>query len=324
MATARPFAYNTGSTISGTIQVGSLSVGTPTSGFTDSPQYWNGADEDLGYVIAGSVPDNSQPSPVSGKTGSVQFWRSSALTENSFIITANYLTGQSFTGGTQASDYLTSNGYWNSWVDIPTIEYIGITYTGTNATNYTFNNVNNGGPGLIAVVIHCGNNVYYSDLSNQKIGGVAATQVTTNQNTKIIYRYISSTATTTSVSFTLSSPPDYGLAISVFRIRNNVSNTPYTTDTTGVNLAGQVIYNFGTIPEKACVLVGSTLTNAASPSSNTFTLATEKYDTGPSNQFKYSAGTYITTTTGNLQIRSTWNGGGSFGASIDGTGIIWL
>jgi hypothetical protein len=36
MATARPFAYNTGSTISGTIQVGDLSVGTPTTGFTGS------------------------------------------------------------------------------------------------------------------------------------------------------------------------------------------------------------------------------------------------------------------------------------------------
>ena len=119
MATARPFAYNTGSTIPGTIQVGSLSVGTPTSGFTDSPQYWNGADEDLGYVIAGSVPDNSQPSPVSGKTGSVQFWRSSALTESSFIEIANYVTGQSFVSGDAASIYLTSNGYWNSWV-LPT------------------------------------------------------------------------------------------------------------------------------------------------------------------------------------------------------------
>jgi len=49
MATARPFAYNTGSTITGTIQIGSLAVGTPTLGFTENPKWWNGPDEDLVY-----------------------------------------------------------------------------------------------------------------------------------------------------------------------------------------------------------------------------------------------------------------------------------
>jgi len=39
MATANPFAYNTGAVINGTIQVGNLSVGTPTSGFTSTPQF---------------------------------------------------------------------------------------------------------------------------------------------------------------------------------------------------------------------------------------------------------------------------------------------
>jgi hypothetical protein len=64
MATARPFAYNTGSLISGTIQVGDLAVGFPTSGFTDSPQFWNGPDEELGYVIAQVVSGNTQPTQV--------------------------------------------------------------------------------------------------------------------------------------------------------------------------------------------------------------------------------------------------------------------
>ena len=64
MATASPFAYNTGGTIPGTQQVGFLSVGTPTSGFTNNPQYWNGPDEELGYVIAVSVSGNTQPTPV--------------------------------------------------------------------------------------------------------------------------------------------------------------------------------------------------------------------------------------------------------------------
>jgi hypothetical protein len=64
MSTSRSFAYNTGSPIAGTIQVGSLSVGTPLSGFTNNPKYWNGPDEDLGYVIAIPVSGNTQPTPI--------------------------------------------------------------------------------------------------------------------------------------------------------------------------------------------------------------------------------------------------------------------
>ena len=65
MATARPFAYNTGAGITGTDQVGDLAVGTPTSGFASTGlPWWNGPDEDLGYVIAQSVPGNTQPTQV--------------------------------------------------------------------------------------------------------------------------------------------------------------------------------------------------------------------------------------------------------------------
>jgi hypothetical protein len=64
MATTRPFAYNTSGPIAGTIQVGDLAVGFPTSGFTNSPQFWNGPDEELGYVIAQAVSGNTQPTQV--------------------------------------------------------------------------------------------------------------------------------------------------------------------------------------------------------------------------------------------------------------------
>ena len=67
MSTSRPFAYNTGSSIDGTTQVGTLAVGTPTSGFTNSPQFWEGPDEELGYVIAAPQSGNTQPTPVTGK-----------------------------------------------------------------------------------------------------------------------------------------------------------------------------------------------------------------------------------------------------------------
>jgi hypothetical protein len=65
MATARPFAYNTGPGITGTTQIGFLAVGYPGEGApTTGLEWWNGPDEDLGYVIAQSVPNDSQPTPV--------------------------------------------------------------------------------------------------------------------------------------------------------------------------------------------------------------------------------------------------------------------
>jgi hypothetical protein len=115
MATARPFAYNTGSTIPGTEQLGDLSIGSPLSGFTNSPQYWNGPDEDLGYVIAQTVPSGDQPNPVGG-SAYVGFFRSEFLTDNSFLELSESVAGQTFADVYEASTWLSNNGYWTSYV----------------------------------------------------------------------------------------------------------------------------------------------------------------------------------------------------------------
>ena len=120
MPTARAFAYNTGSPIDGTEQVGSLAVGTPTSGFTNNPQFWNGPDEELGYVIAHPVSGGTQPNPLS-IPAYLGFWRTDGFTEIDFIDLAEYVSQyngspQNFATGNDASTWLTSNGYWNSWV----------------------------------------------------------------------------------------------------------------------------------------------------------------------------------------------------------------
>ena len=64
MPTARPFAYNTGAPISGTTQVGDLAIGTPSNPTEGLPPFWNGPNEELGYVIAVPVSGNTQPTPV--------------------------------------------------------------------------------------------------------------------------------------------------------------------------------------------------------------------------------------------------------------------
>lgn len=143
MSTARPFAYNPGTQIEGTIQVGDLSIGVPTSGFTNSPQYWNGPDEDLGYVIAAPVSGNTQPTPVSGVNASVGFYRTDGFNDSEFIdlaviVSNEYGNPQTFSNASDASVWLTNNGFWNSFIPIPETPTPTVTTTQTptpTATN---------------------------------------------------------------------------------------------------------------------------------------------------------------------------------------------
>lgn len=118
MSTSRPFAYNPGSLISGTDQYGNLAVGVQNEPYADNyggVVWWEGPDEDLGYVIAQTVPDNSQPTPNPFVFASVGFYRSELLNESTFISVANSVSGQIFTTGDQAAAWLVNNGYWTSW-----------------------------------------------------------------------------------------------------------------------------------------------------------------------------------------------------------------
>ena len=128
MATTRPFAYNTGAPIGGTTQVGNLAVGNSGQDYSTNPggiPWWNGPDEELGYVIALPVPGNTQPTPIFGVTASVGFLKTNILTDNEFINLSEYVaskngTPQTFATASDASYWLTTNGYWNSYVPPPT------------------------------------------------------------------------------------------------------------------------------------------------------------------------------------------------------------
>ena len=115
--TSRPFAYNTGSTIAGTTQVGTLAVGTPVNGFSETKLiWWNGPNENLGYVIANSVPKNTQPTPIQHVYASVGFFRTNGLSEMAFAALASKILNMDLRTGNDASYQLTINGFWNSWV----------------------------------------------------------------------------------------------------------------------------------------------------------------------------------------------------------------
>ena len=124
MAKITPVAYSTVlSAITGTEKYNNLFVGTTAQdygvvGANNGVIFYSTPNQDLGYVIAHEDPSgghNGKPDNIPAYVG---FWRSQFLTENSFVDLVNNLYNQSFTGGTQAKNYLTSINIWTSYSDI--------------------------------------------------------------------------------------------------------------------------------------------------------------------------------------------------------------
>jgi hypothetical protein len=140
MPTTRLFAYNTGTTISGTEQVGSIAIGvSPSLNYSQNAggvRWWNGPDEDLGYVITHTTPSGTQPNR-DGVAAYIGFWRSSSKTENSLISLTNSLFRQNFTSGSDCKTYLNNNGYWVSWVGSSVDPDAQAFITAANITNPT-------------------------------------------------------------------------------------------------------------------------------------------------------------------------------------------
>jgi hypothetical protein len=142
MSTTRPFAYNPLQlSISGTTQFGDIAIGVGSLDYSLSPgglEWWNGPDEDLGYVIAIPVPSDTQPTNIPGVSASIGFFRSGNLTDQSFIEITNYIANQTFTTTTQCTSYLTTNGYWTSWALTYNAGLYKTTYTGYFSDNVNF------------------------------------------------------------------------------------------------------------------------------------------------------------------------------------------
>lgn len=148
MATSQSFAYNTGPSIHGTTQSGDFAVGTPTSGFTNEPQFWNGPDQDLGYIITQPVPSGNQPNPVGGPAY-LGFFRTDGFSDSSFIELTSAIADQNFSGTTDAYNWLSSNGYYTTFNPLPPSLLVYLdsgnssSYGGSGSVWYDLTNNNN-------------------------------------------------------------------------------------------------------------------------------------------------------------------------------------
>jgi hypothetical protein len=145
------FAYNTGSLISGTTQVGDIAVSEANVEYSANfggLQWWGGPDESLGYVIAKSVSGNTQPTPISGITASLGFYGTKNMAnpfdESTFVDLVNGVFNQSFVNGSDAKTWLNNNGYWTSYVVSLCDTF---TFIGNNATTTSNSAINDGTSG---------------------------------------------------------------------------------------------------------------------------------------------------------------------------------
>lgn len=123
MSTYRSFCYNPSpnGNISGTEQVGNIAAATGNVSIDPSKQWWNGPDEDLGYVVAysdGTGTRSNGPKRIlsTNYPCNLGFMRSSAKTDESFINLVKTISGsQSLASASAAKTWLTTNGYWTSY-----------------------------------------------------------------------------------------------------------------------------------------------------------------------------------------------------------------
>ncbi len=119
MPTSRAFAYNPFETIPpGCTQYGNLAI--QDTGWIQGAgglHWYNGPDEDPGYVIAyPSLPPRTAASQSETTVGnSIGFRRTEVKTSLEFWNLAEKVTSQVFSGAQNARTYLLTNGYWTSY-----------------------------------------------------------------------------------------------------------------------------------------------------------------------------------------------------------------
>lgn len=158
MSTSRPFAYNPSLvSIPGMEQVGDIAAGVGNVTIDPSKEWWNGPDEDLGYVIAYVDPTGEHlnaPERVLGVNFvcHIGFKRTSTKSESEFIeLSKKILNNYTIVTAQQAKTELNNAGYWTSWGALPSGMVLFLdagdinSYPGTGTTWYDLSGYNNNG-----------------------------------------------------------------------------------------------------------------------------------------------------------------------------------
>lgn len=158
MPTVRPFCYNPSLVaIAGMEQVGDIAAGIGNVTIDPSKEWWNGPDEDLGYVIAYVDPTGEHLNAPERVLGTnfvchIGFKRTDTKSESEFIeLSKKILNNYTIVTSQQAKTELNNAGYWTSWGSLPPGMVLFLdagdmnSYPGTGTTWYDLSGYNNDG-----------------------------------------------------------------------------------------------------------------------------------------------------------------------------------
>lgn len=122
MSSILPIAFNSGSTVPQTTQLGNLAIGVGAQDYGAYPNgitFWASPDLDLYYIIASPNPNGDSPNPLSIPCY-VSFDGTSVLTDGAFLSLANYFARgiTNFSNVYDACDWLQANGYWTNFIPV--------------------------------------------------------------------------------------------------------------------------------------------------------------------------------------------------------------
>jgi hypothetical protein len=157
----RAFCYNPSPNppIPGTEQIGDIAAAISQVTINPSLEWWNGPDEDLGYIIAYVDPSGNRPNGPERVLSinypcHLGFFRTSEKTDESFVELTQIISGTtSITSATQSKEWLNNNGYWTSYVTWEILMmYSGKKTSSSNWIGSGFNSIRNsmGSPGTSA------------------------------------------------------------------------------------------------------------------------------------------------------------------------------
>ena len=208
----------------------------------------------------------------------------------------------------------------------PSVTYVSYSGNNTTQTTYTFNGISIGGPGLIGVAIHSESNATRT-ISSVSINGTSATiasQITAGPGVGaftiagVAYLRITG-GTTANVSITFSAAVSRA-AIGVWRIQNNISDTPIQTQTNSANSGTGLTLNFTSLTTNNVAVCANTV--GIESASVSWTNATVRYNQAISTGIntRVSGADFTTTSSGNRTV-STSNANSTQPLAL--VGVVW-
>jgi hypothetical protein len=184
---------------------------------------------------------------------------------------------------------------------VSSVNYITNGFTDNQQTSYSFNGNNITKAGLVVVIVHYEDTGTASSLSSVSIGGTNGTVIANSSYSSLAYRRVTASTINVSVNFTTDGPRWCG--ISIYRIDDNISDTPISiVGGNSGNGAQSVSVTLTGLTSNNLIVGGVTCTV---PSTYTWTNITENYDTAVGSSGQQTGASIKNNTSGSLSITAT-------------------